>query len=116
MGSYLGLLCQYTYLPEELIHGSAQVLLASGSTKDYEMEKSSFFDNYGNITGPGFFLIEPAVNAELNLSLKTRLVMGLGYRMVSGLDEDHELISTTKVTNEDLSGLNFNIGVKIALY
>jgi len=113
---YLGLLGQYTYLPEKLFHGSAQILIASGTTKDYENEKSSLFDNYGNITGPGFFLIEPALNAELNLSQKTKLVMGLAYRVVSGLDEDHELISKTEVTNEDLSGLNLIIGVKIALY
>lgn len=73
-------------------------------------------DNYGNITGPGFFLIEPAFNAELNLSAKTRLILGLGYRIVTGLDEDHELISKTKVTNKNLSGLNVILGVKFALY
>ena len=113
---YLGILGQYTYQPKSLLHFSGQVLIASGSTKDYEREKTSTMDNFGNITGAGFWLIEPALNAELNLSSKTRLILGLGYRYVIGLDEDHESISTTKVTNEDLSGVNLIFGVKIASY
>ncbi|MFC1502689.1 hypothetical protein ACFL6A_04695 [bacterium] len=113
---YLGLLGQYTFKPQKMIHFSAQLLLGIGSTKDYERPKSSVFDNYGNISGPGFYLIEPAVNVELNLSVKARLFLGLGYRMVSGLDEDHELIQTTGVTNKDLSGLNVLFGVKFARY
>ena len=113
---YFGLLGQYTFKPKEIIHFSGQILLATGSTKDYEQEKSSTFDNYGNISGPGFYLIEPVINAELNLSVKAKLFLGLGYRIVTGLDEDHELISTTQVTNEDLSGLNFILGVKFGLY
>jgi len=113
---YLGVLGEYTFKPKKLVHYGAQLLLAAGSTKDYEREKSSLFDNYGNISGPGFYLIEPALNAELNLNAKTRLTLGLGYRYVTGLDEDHELIASTKVTNEDLSGINLILSVKFALY
>jgi len=107
---YIGLLGQYTFSSKKVIHASGQLLVARGSTKDHEREKTSLFDNYGNISGPGFFLIEPAINVELNLSAKARLTLGLGYRFVTGLDEDDELISTTKVTNEDLSGLNLILG------
>jgi len=113
---YLGLLGQYTYKPEKIIHFSGQLLLGRGSTKDYQREKSSLLDSYGDISGPGFFLIEPAFNAELNLAKKARLLLGLGYRIVTGLDEDHELISKTKVTSKDLSGLNLILGVKFGLY
>jgi len=113
---YIGLLSQYTMNPKKVFHGSGQVLVARGSTKDYEREKTSLFDNYGNISGPGFWLVEPAVNAELNLSAKIRLVLGVGYRYVWGLDEDDPLISHTMVTNEDLSGWNLILGVKFATY
>ena len=113
---YFGLLGQYTFKPKKIIHFSGQVLVGFGTTKDYQQEKSSLFDNFWNITGPGFFLVEPAMNVELNLSVKTRLFLGLGYRIVTGLDEDHELIQLTKVTNKDLSGLNMIFGVKIGLY
>jgi len=113
---YWGLMGQYTYKPLELIHFGGQLLIGAGSTKDYEQKKSSTFDNYGNITGPGFYLIEPAINAEVNLSRKAKLYLGLGYRIVTGLDEDHDLISKTNVTNKDLSGVNVMIGVKFALF
>lgn len=109
---YLGLLGQYAFRPKEAIHASAQLLIGTGTARDYEREKTSLFDNYGNISGPSFFLFEPAVNVELNLTVKTKLVVGLGYRIVMGLDDDHELISTTGVTNEDLSGLNLTLGVQ----
>ena len=45
-----------------------------------------------------------------------RMVVGLSYRIVSGLDEDSELISTTEVKNDDFNGLNFNVGLKIGLH
>ena len=109
---YLGVVGRYSYKPEEAIHAGGQLLVGMGSAKDYEREKSSLFDNYGNISGPGFFLFEPAVSAEVNLTTGTRLTLSLGYRIVAGLDEDHELTSFTGVTNEDLSGLNFILGVE----
>jgi hypothetical protein len=40
------------------------------------------------------------------------LLGGISYRYVSGLDENSENVSITHVTNEDLSGVNFVIGLK----
>ncbi|MFC1573779.1 hypothetical protein ACFL30_01190 [Candidatus Latescibacterota bacterium] len=113
---YLGVLAQYTHKPENLIHYSGQLFLGTGSTKDYEREKTSTMDNFGNITGPGFFIIEPGVNAEVNMKSNVRLLVGLSYRIVSGLDKDDDLISTTKVKNSDFSGFHINIGVKVGNY
>lgn len=109
---YFGGLAQYIYKPENLVHCSAQLLLAYGSTKDYENPKSSLFDNFWNISGAHFFMMEPGVNMEINLSKKITLVMGVSYRYVTGLNEQDENVSITHVTNKDLSGLNFNIGLK----
>jgi hypothetical protein len=36
----------------------------------------------------------------------------VSYRWVSGLDPDNENIDITHVTNQDMSGINFNIGLK----
>ena len=113
---YLALLTQYTHNPNELLHYSGQILLGIGSTKDYEQSKTNLFDNFANVFGPGFYFTEPGINAELNFTDSARLVVGLSYRLVGGLDEDDELIAKTKVTNRDLSGLNFNIGVKLGIY
>ena len=121
---YIVLLAQYTYKPDNLIHYSGQLLLGAGSAKGYEQKKSSTLDNFGNITGPGFYLIEPGVNVEFNLTKKTRLLIGLSYRYVTGLgdltfeQEDWESNISKQYTysDTDLSSLNFNIGVKIGKY
>ena len=113
---YTAIFAQYTHKPDNLIHFSGQLLAGSATTKDYEQEKSSPYDNFGNITGPRFYIIEPGVNVEANLHAKVKLVIGLSYRIAYGLDEDHELIATTGVTNKDFSGIHFNLGIKVGKY
>jgi len=109
---YFGAIGQYIHKPTNLWHFSGQLLVAYGSTKDYEDPKSGLLDNFCNVSGAGFFLMEPGVNLELNLSRRLTLVAGMSYRYVTGLDENNENVSVTHVTNEDLSGVNFNIGLK----
>jgi len=109
---YFGGIGQYIFRPEELLHFSGQLVLAYGSTKDYEDPKSGLLDNFWNISGAHFFMMEPGVNLELNLGKRLTLVTGVSYRYVSGLNEQDENVSITHVTNKDLSGLNFNIGLK----
>jgi len=113
---YTALLVQYTHKPDNLIHFSGQILVGTGSTKDYMQEKSNPYDSYGDVTGPRFYIVEPGVNVEANLHLKAKLVLGLSYRIAYGLDEDHELIASTGVTNEDFSGIQFNLGIKVGKY
>jgi hypothetical protein len=109
---YFGALGQYIYRPTNLWHCSGQLLVAYGTTKDYEDPKSGLLDNFWNISGAGFFMMEPGINLELNLSKRLTLVTGISYRYVTGLDENNENVQITHVTNEDLSGINFNIGLK----
>lgn len=109
---YFGVLGQYIYKPENLWHFSGQLLLAYGTTKDYEDPKSGLFDNFWNISGARFYLLEPGVNLEINLGKRVTFVAGVSYRFVMGLDENNENVSITHVTNMDLSGINFNIGMK----
>jgi hypothetical protein len=109
---YFGIIGQYIYKPQALVHFSTQILLAHGSTKDYENPKSGLFDNFWNISGAGFYMAEPGINLEINLSRRLTFVTGISYRYVRGLDETDENVSITHVTNHDLSGLNFNIGLK----
>ncbi|MFC2096095.1 hypothetical protein ACFLQ3_00165 [Bacteroidota bacterium] len=114
--SYLGFMTQYTYKPNSLVHFSVQALISAASTKDYEKEKSSLFDNFLNTTGESFYFVEPGANLELNLRKDTRLVLGLSYRYAWDLNENSSHVSITNVTNDDMSGLNLNIGIKIGLY
>jgi hypothetical protein len=109
---YFGGIAQYIFKPENVVHCSGQMLLAYGTTKDYEDPKEGLLDNFWNISGASFFIMEPGLNVEINLSSRVALVAGMSYRYVSGLDENNENILVTRVTNEDMSGLNFNIGLK----
>lgn len=108
---YFGLILQYIYKPNKLLHLSGQTIMARGSTKDYEQEKSSLFDNFWNISGTGYYLLEPGINLELNLKESMRLTSGLSYRFVSGLNENSEYVSLTHVTIKDMSGINVRIGL-----
>lgn len=110
--AYFGAVGQYIHNPSELIHLSGQLLLACGSAKDYENPKSGVFDNFMNVSGAPFFLMEPGINIELNLGRNVILAGGVSYRWVTGMDENDEDLSETNVTNKDLSGVNFNIGIK----
>ena len=109
---YFGALGQYIYKPSNIWHCSGQMLLAYGSTKDYEDPKTGLLDNFGNISGASFFLMEPGINIELNLSKRLTLVTGISYRYVTGLDVNNENLGISHVTSAELSGINFNIGLK----
>jgi hypothetical protein len=109
---YFGVIGQYIYEPSSLVHFSGQLVLASGTTKDYESAKSSLFDNFWNISGAQYYQIEPGVNLEVNLSRRMTFVAGVSYRYVTGLDEADENVQITHVTNKDLGGINFNVGLK----
>jgi hypothetical protein len=108
---YFGLIAQYIFTPNKLLHFSGQTILAYGATKDYEQEKSSLFDNFWNISGTSYFLIEPGINMEINLKERLRFVTGLSYRVVTGLDENNHYVSITNVTNKEMSGINIKIGL-----
>ena len=108
---FFGFIAQYIFNPNKLFHFSGQTILAYGTTKDYEQEKSSLFDNFWNISGTSFYLVEPGVNFEINLKEKMRFVTGLSYRFVTGLDENNQYVSLTHVTNKDMTGINVKIGL-----
>jgi hypothetical protein len=113
---YTALMVQYTYKPANVVHLNCHLIFGSGSTKDYENEKSNVLDNFGNVTGAKFNIIEPGINAEINLGVKTRLVLGIAYRHVYGIDQYSEYISRSHVSDGELSGFNFTAGVKFGLY
>jgi hypothetical protein len=57
-------------------------------------------------------MMEPGVNLEVNITNRMMVAIGVSYRYVTGLNENSEDISRTHVTNQDMSGVNFNIGLK----
>ena len=110
---YFGGIAQVIAYPGRMLHVSGQMIIAYGSTKDYENPKSSMFDNFWNISGERFMMTEPGVNAEVNLSEGVTLVAGVSYRFVNGIDPNNEYVEITHVSSQDMSGVNFNIGLKL---
>lgn len=45
--------------------------------------------------------------------VSAQLVAGAGYRFISGIDSGNEYVDITHLTRQDLSGVNFSIGLKI---
>lgn len=109
---YIGGIVQYIVKPARLVHCSGQMFFGYGTAKDYENTKSGLMDNFWNISGANFFLVEPGINLEMNIKPGMTLVTGLSYRFVSGLNESNENIQITHMTTQDMSGLNFSIGLK----
>ena len=109
---YFGGVAQVVIFPTSMVHMSSQLMIAYGTTKDYENPKSGLLDNFWNISGEDFMIIEPGVNLEVSMSANVTLVTGVSYRQVTRLDANNENVSITHVTNQDMSGLNFNIGLK----
>lgn len=113
---YCGLVLQYTYRPERVFHVSGQLTMGTGSVRDYESEKSNIWDNFGNISGNTFYIIRPVINGEINISTKTRMVLGVGYNYITGIDNNNSNVSNSHVSDQDLSGFSFTAGVKFGMY
>jgi hypothetical protein len=92
---YGGLELEYIGLSNRLIHYSVYVLIGGGGV--------SYLDPISD----SFFVLEPAVNVEVNLVSWFRLNGGVGYRYVTGVDGP-------ELTNSDLSAfagsLTFKFG------
>jgi len=90
---YIGGIVQYFFRPEQVVNFSTQLVMAFGTTKDYENPKTGLFDNFCNISGTSFNTREPGINIEVNLHGNMVLVEGVSYRYVSGLNKNDTEIS-----------------------
>lgn len=86
---YGGLELQYVLLPNRLLHVSAGLLVGGGGIayRDDDAFRPSHLS---------FFVLEPTVNAQLNVTRFFRVAAGVSYRYVRGLKSDLS-------TNADLS-------------
>jgi len=114
--SYFQLLAQYVHQTDNLLHYAGRVSLGAGSVKDYEHAKTSLFDNFFNTSGTAFFFVEPQVNAELNVTATSRLTLGISYFAAFGLDEKSVHVAKSKLTNQDLSGVNLTVALTFGKY
>jgi hypothetical protein len=106
------LLAQYVHESDKLLHYGGMLMFGFATAKDYQVAKTGLFDNFMNTSGTSFYLLEPRLNAELNITKSNKLVLGIGYCAAFGLDENSSHVAKSKVTNKDLSGLNITIAMR----
>jgi len=101
---YGGLELEYVADPERLINYSFQALIGAGGLSWRDQDVQIGMRNSDNDT---FFIVEPGVNATLNVTPYFRISGGVSYRFISG-------VQSPASTNADLSGpsgvLTFRFG------
>jgi hypothetical protein len=101
---YGGLDLEYIAESDNLLHFSIHSLIGGGSAGfryswDYQRRDYDYDDDYYNSNHDSFFIIEPGVNLDLNVTPWFRTSAGVSYRYVTGL-------SSAATTNSDISGLS----------
>lgn len=106
-GGYL----QYIHRSDDLIHFTGSVLIGGGGVsfrKDYEtmIEES---ESTRDTSADAFFVVEPSLEAELNVAKYFRVSLGAGYRFVTGIE-------TPGLKDSDISGPSARIIFKFGSF
>jgi hypothetical protein len=96
---YGGFEVEYTNRSQRLLHWTATTLIGAGSVAVETPEFPVTADE------PAFFVLEPGLHGELNVTRFLRLHAGLSYRHTSGVDR-------AGFTDRDFSGVNGRIALK----
>jgi hypothetical protein len=101
---YGGLELEYIVKPESVAHLSVSSLVGVGGTRF--VEHGSRFDRDDRIGDPDvFFVLEPGVNAEVNVTSWLHLNGGVSYRVVNGVEQ-------VGLTNDDFRGAAATVSVR----
>ena len=124
---YGGFKLEYTPNPNAPIHVSFPLLIGGGSARvdsaDNYRDKSGGFgkdrDKNGmktmNGRGADFFVIQPGISIEANVIRFLKIYAGASYRITPSVNTE---VTTTlpTPTASQLSGLNFNAGIKLGVF
>jgi len=110
---YGGLIFEYTLFGNKMIHFTIPVLVGGGVASLYKdvviNEEEWTWDDFTNYESSGFFVVEPGVNLEVNVTKFMRFDLGASYRLVQFTEMDY-------LTNEDLSNLSVNASLKFGIF
>lgn len=104
-GGYL----QYIHESDNLIHMTAGVLIGAGGVgfrRDFEDDDQ--WDER-DLLNDFFFVVEPDIQAELNITKYFRVAVGGGYRFVSGIE-------LSGLANSDIGGPNGRLMLKFGSF
>jgi hypothetical protein len=103
--AYGGLVLEYVFKPHAVVHICLPCLVGGGQVQF----TGDYLDPETGEDSDAFFVLEPELALEFNIARNWRLGFGVGYRHVSGTD-------LTDLTDEDLSGVNGAVTVKIGAF
>jgi hypothetical protein len=106
---YIGFELEYIFDPISLYHFGFYTLIGGGAT--------NFVKDVGSVTSSNeqvgetafMFVLEPGVNAELNITQWFRLCAGISYRMTIGVDQE-------MLDDSDFSGVNGTLTFKFGKF
>lgn len=103
---YGGAYVEYIIASQKIIHLSMGNMFGIGGIGAFtdEDDESSIDEE-----GDAFFIIEPSLSANLNISTHFRMSAGISYRFTNGL-------SYNNLTDDDLRGYSAHITAKFGLF
>jgi hypothetical protein len=105
---YGGVLLEYIFAPDKLIHFNVQSVIGGGGVYyevvDYQNPSSNI-----NYSADSFFVWEPGANAIVNVTKNFRIGIGMTYRYVTG-------VAYEDLTNSDLRGINGQFSLKFGKF
>ncbi|MEM9673187.1 MAG: hypothetical protein ACFB15_07295 [Cyclobacteriaceae bacterium] len=101
---YGGFITEYILHSDRVLHLTAHMFIGGGGISQ-DLEGEPTFES----TGSNFFVAEPGVGAELNITDFFRLNGGLTYRLVSGSN-------TPGIRDSDLSSMAFFLNFKFGYF
>jgi len=105
---YGGLFLEYLGNPNALVHYSVSTLIGAGSV--HYGYWNDFDQPYGEPSrGSAFFVLEPSVGAELNVTRFFRINPGVSYRLVRGSD-------LPGISDADMSDLSVYLSFKFGKF
>jgi len=113
---YGGLLVEFIAMPKKAVHLSFPIIIGAGGTsvgaeiaQDPNQIDPVEFNTYDFVESSAFFVVEPGVYLEMNMTKFFRLNVGATYRFISGTN-------LVRVNNNDLSDLTFNLAFKFGSF
>jgi hypothetical protein len=104
---YGGVLLAYIANSNKLIHLNIEALIGGGGISQYNVD--DVYPYYDQLDTDAFFIFEPGVNFELNISKRLRFATGASYRITGGVEY-------LDLENGDISGPSINLMLKFGKF
>jgi hypothetical protein len=113
---YGGVLLEYIALPKKAIHLSFPLIIGAGGAsigsqinQDPNQLDPVEWTTYDYVESSAFFIVEPGISLEMNMTRFFRLNLGATYRFVSGT-------TLERMDSNDLSDLSFSLALKFGAF